>query len=172
MLPKLVLTDVDGVLTDGGMYYDQKDNEWKKFNTADSFGVLLCNALGIEVAFITGEDTKIVERRAKKLKIKHLIQGSRNKLADAEKLCKTLKLKVNELAYIGDDYIDLNLLLKVGFSGAPANAPGYIKDKVDYVTKKAGGEGAFREFIEEIIQREGVLDSTIQKILSERYGSK
>jgi len=172
MLPKLVLTDVDGVLTDGGMYYDQKDNEWKKFNTADSFGLMLCNTMGIEVVFITGEDTKIVERRAKKLKIKHLIQGSRNKLSDAQKLCKKLKLKLTELAYIGDDYIDLNLLQKVGFSGTPANAPDYIKDKVDFVTKKSGGEGAFREFIEEIFRREGILDSTIQKILAEKYSVK
>jgi YrbI family 3-deoxy-D-manno-octulosonate 8-phosphate phosphatase len=172
MLPKLVLTDVDGVLTDGGMYYDQKDNEWKKFNTTDSFGVALCNAMGIEVVFITGEDTKIVERRAKKLKVKYLIQGSRNKLSDAEKLCSKLKLKLKELAYIGDDYIDLNLLQQVGFSGTPANAPAYIKDKVDFVTNRSGGEGAFREFVEEIFRREGILDSTIQKILIEKYSSK
>jgi YrbI family 3-deoxy-D-manno-octulosonate 8-phosphate phosphatase len=171
MLPKLVFTDVDGVLTDGGMYYDQKGNEWKKFNTADSFGVLLCRTLKIEVAFITGEDTKIVERRAQKLKIKHLIQGSHDKLTDAEKLCKKLKIKLSEVAYIGDDLIDLALLGKAGFSAAPANAPNYIKDKVDFVTNKAGGDGAFREFIEEMLQREGKLESSIEKILVERYRS-
>ncbi|MGP8217523.1 MAG: KdsC family phosphatase [Bacteroidia bacterium] len=169
MLPRLILTDVDGVLTDGGMYYDQKGNEWKKFSTSDGFGVLLCKALDMEIVFITGENTNIVERRAEKLKVKHLIQGSRNKLKDAEKLFKKLKVNLSEVAYIGDDLIDLNLLTKVGFSGAPANAPDYIKDKVDFVTKKAGGEGAFREFVEEILKREKVLEKTIQKILLERY---
>ena len=172
MLPKLVLTDVDGVLTDGGMYYDQKGNEWKKFNTSDSLGVLLCRVLKIEIAFITGENTKIVERRAGKLKIEHLIQGSRNKLLDAEKLCEKLKVKLNQVAYIGDDVIDLPLLLKVGFSAAPTNALGYIKDKVDFVTNKAGGDGAFREFIEELLRREDKLDSTIEKVLLEKYNVK
>ena len=169
MLPKLVFTDVDGVLTDGGMYYDQKGNEWKKFNTSDSLGVLLCSVLKIDIVFITGEDTKIVERRAKKLNIKYLIQGSRNKLFDAETLCKKLKVKLSNVAYIGDDLIDIPLLTKVGFSAAPTNASGYIKDKVDFVTAKPGGDGAFREFIEEILRREGILESTIQKVLLEKY---
>jgi len=169
MLPKLVFTDVDGVLTDGGMYYDQKGNEWKKFNTSDSLGVLLCSVLKIDIVFITGENTKIVERRAEKLKIKHLIQGSRNKLSDAEILCKKLKVKLSNVAYIGDDLIDIPLLTKVGFSAAPTNASGYIKDKVDFVTAKQGGDGAFREFVEEILRREGILESTIQKVLLERY---
>lgn len=169
MLPKLILTDVDGVLTDGGMYYDQTGNEWKKFNTTDSLGVLLCKTLNIEIAIITGEDTEIVARRAKKLQIKHLIQGSKNKLADAEKLCKKLRIKLSEVAYIGDDLIDLPLLQKVAFSAAPANAPGYVKDKVDLVTKKCGGDGAFREFIEDIFQREGKLERALEKIVKERY---
>ncbi|HXP53277.1 MAG TPA: HAD hydrolase family protein, partial [Bacteroidia bacterium] len=120
----------------------------------------------------TGENTKIVERRAEKLKIKHLIQGSQNKLADAEKLCKKLKIRLTEVAYIGDDLIDLHLLRKVGFSGAPINAPGYIKDKVDYVTSKEGGDGAFRDFVEEIFRREDKLEATIEKLLASRYGSK
>lgn len=79
MLPKLVMTDIDGVFTDGGMYYDQTGNEWKKFNTSDSLGVLFCKAFNIEVAIITGENTQIVERRAAKLQIPHLIQGSHDK---------------------------------------------------------------------------------------------
>lgn len=172
MLPKLVLTDVDGVLTDGGMYYDQKGNEWKKFNTSDSLGVLLCKTLKIEIAFITGENTRIVERRAEKLQITHLIQGSKDKLGDAEKLCKKLKIKLNETAYIGDDLIDVPLLGKVGFSAAPANAAGYIKDKVDYITAKQGGYGAFREFIEEMLRREGILEATIQRVVGERYNKR
>jgi YrbI family 3-deoxy-D-manno-octulosonate 8-phosphate phosphatase len=171
MLPKLVLTDLDGVLTDGGMYYDQTGNELKKFNTSDSLGVLLCNVLGVEIAIITGENTKIAEMRAEKLKIKHLIQGTQDKLKDTIALCEKLKIKLERVAYIGDDLIDLPLLKKVAFSGAPANAPGYIKDKVDYVTQKRGGEGAFREFIEEMLRKENILEETIQKVLKERYNN-
>ena len=166
MLPKLVITDIDGVLTDGGMYYDQTGNEWKKFNTSDSMGVLLCKALNIPVAIITSETTHIVERRAAKLKINHLIQGSSNKLADAEALCKKLNLTLDQVAYIGDDLIDLPLLERVYFSGAPANAPVYIKEKVHCVTQRAGGEGAFREFVETLLHREKILQKSIHAVLN------
>ena len=81
MIPKLIITDIDGVWTDGGMYYDQTGNEWKKFNTADSAGVLFCKYYKIPVAIITGEETQIVKRRADKLKVDFLFQGVKNKLA-------------------------------------------------------------------------------------------
>lgn len=151
MLPKLIFTDIDGVWTDGGMYYDQTGNEWKKFNTSDSAGVLFCKKLNIPVCIITGEDTQIVSRRAEKLKIDFLFQGVKNKLECAQNLCEKINLSLHDCAYIGDDLIDLPLLQAVGFSSAPANAPYYIKDKVNYVTKLKGGEGAFREFIEHIL---------------------
>ncbi|HRN98029.1 MAG TPA: HAD family hydrolase, partial [Flavobacterium sp.] len=132
-LPKLVLTDIDGVWTDGGMYYDQTGNEWKKFNTSDSAGVLFCRHLGIPVGIITGEDTKIMERRAAKLRIEHLFQGVVNKVECAQTLCDKLGISLREVAYIGDDITDLALLEKVGLSGAPANASSYIPDKVTIV---------------------------------------
>lgn len=154
MLPKLIFTDIDGVWTDGGMYYDQTGNEWKKFNTSDSAGVLFCKKLNIPVCIITGEDTHIVSRRAEKLKIDFLYQGVKNKLDCAKNLCIKLNIPLHHCAYIGDDLIDLPLLQAVGYSGAPANAPNYIKDKVNYITKLKGGEGAFREFIEHIILKE------------------
>lgn len=150
-LPKLVLTDIDGVWTDGGMYYDQTGNEWKKFNTSDSAGVLFCRHLGIPVGIITGEDTKIMERRAAKLRIEHLFQGIANKVECAQTLCDKLGISLREVAYIGDDITDLALLEKVGISGAPANASSYIQDKVTIVTRLRGGEGAFREFVETIL---------------------
>jgi len=87
MLPKLVITDIDGVWTDGGMYYDQTGNEWKKFNTSDSAGVLFLRYLDIPVAIITGETTEIVARRAQKLNIEHLYQGVKNKVSVAKELC-------------------------------------------------------------------------------------
>lgn len=152
MLPKLVITDIDGVWTDGGMYYDQTGNEWKKFNTADSAGVLFCHKLNIPVAIITGEDSNIVKRRAEKLKIDYLFQGVSDKLTVAKQLCDSLKISFDEVAYIGDDIGDIALLKSVGVSAAPSNAPAYIKKHVQFVTKCKGGDGAFREFVETIIR--------------------
>lgn len=150
-LPKLIITDIDGVWTDGGMYYDQTGNEWKKFNTSDSAGVLFCKKLKIPIAIITGEDTEIVKRRAEKLKIEYLYQGISDKLSVAKKLCKELNISLNEVAYIGDDLGDMELLKNVGFACSPNNAPDYVKKIVHHVTKRNGGEGAFREFVERII---------------------
>ncbi len=157
-LPKLILTDIDGVWTDGGMYYDQTGNEWKKFNTSDSAGILFCKKLNIPVGIITGEDTKIVLRRAQKLHIDFLYQGITNKLDIAKEICTKLNIGLTEVAYIGDDIGDIQLLEAVGFSGAPANSPYYIRDRVHLVTEKKGGEGAFREFVEKVIGKEIILD--------------
>jgi 3-deoxy-D-manno-octulosonate 8-phosphate phosphatase (KDO 8-P phosphatase) len=152
MLPKIVITDIDGVWTDGGMYYDQTGNEWKKFNTYDSAGVLFCKKLNIPVAIITGEDTEIVRKRATKLKIEYLFMGISNKLSVALELCSKLDIDIKEVMYIGDDINDIELLKRVGFSFAPNNAPEYIKTLVNQVTQKNGGEGAFREAIEILIR--------------------
>jgi YrbI family 3-deoxy-D-manno-octulosonate 8-phosphate phosphatase len=163
---KLVITDIDGVWTDGGMYYDNTGNELKKFNTGDSAGVLYCKALNIPVAIITGEDTAIVKRRADKLKIDYLFQGAANKLVIAEKLCMQLGISLGDCAYIGDDLNDIPLLKAVGFSGSPANAPGFIKDITHYVTLRPGGEGAFRDFVEHLLGRNNLLEEAIAKIVA------
>jgi 3-deoxy-D-glycero-D-galacto-nononate 9-phosphatase len=163
-LPKLVLTDIDGVWTDGGMYYDQTGNEWKKFNTSDSAGVLFLRQLNIPVGIITGENTEIVARRAAKLKINILHQGISNKLACAQQICAEMGISLSEVAYIGDDIGDVQLLSAVGFSSAPLNAQLYIRNKVKYVTQLKGGEGAFRDFAETILQRAGKLDEVINQL--------
>ena len=150
-LPKLILTDIDGVWTDGGMFYDQTGNELKKFNTSDSAGVLFARSLNIPVGIITGENTKIVKNRAEKLKINTLYQGISDKVPVAKEICKEYNVSLEEVAYIGDDIGDYKLLKLVGFSAAPNNASDYIKEVVDFVTEKNGGEGAFREFVEYII---------------------
>ena len=150
-LPKLVITDIDGVWTDGGMYYDDLGNEWKKFNTADSAGVLFLNFLDIPVVIISGEDTEIVRRRANKLNIKHLYLGVKDKVTVAQKLCKELGVLLSEVAYIGDDINDLEVLKIVGLSALPANSPIQNLFQPDYVTKRNGGYGAFREFADIIL---------------------
>lgn len=150
-LPKLILTDIDGVWTDGGMYYDQMGNEWKKFNTSDSAGVLFAHRLNIPVGIITGEETKIVERRAKKLKIDYLYQGVSDKLSVAKELCERLGMTLQDVAYIGDDLGDMELLRNVGISGVPSTAPKYVQELGNIQLLKGGGEGVFREFVEKII---------------------
>ena len=164
-LPKLIITDIDGVWTDGGMYYDQGENELKKFNTSDSAGVLFCKILKIPLAIVTGEDTKIVERRAQKLKIDLLFQGVSDKLSVAIKLCENLNIQLDDIAFIGDDIGDLQLLKKVGYSCCPQNAPDYIKEVCHHVTLKKGGDGAFREFVEDLLKKCGVFEDIIKNKL-------
>ena len=161
LLPKLVITDIDGVWTDAGMYYDQTGNEWKKFSTSDSAGVLFCKHLTIPICIITGEDTNIVQRRAEKLGIEYIFQGIQDKLSVATSICNQLGISLSEVAYIGDDLGDVALLKAVGFSAAPANAPEYIRKLVHFTTQKSGGDGAFREFVEEILHRGGVLSTIL-----------
>ena len=150
---KLVITDIDGVWTDGGMYYDQTGNEWKKFNTADSFGVLLCHKMNIPVAIITGEKTEIVKRRAEKLKVDYLYDGIADKLQTATELCRKLGIGLAQVAFIGDDIGDYALLKSVGISGAPKNAAREVRKIVSVRCVKNGGSGAFREFVERICGR-------------------
>lgn len=148
MLPKIILTDIDGVWTDGGMYYDQTGNEWKRFHTYDSAGVLFARQCGIPVGIITGEQTEIVARRAQKLKVDYLFQGVKDKLHAVTALCKELGIELSDVAYIGDDLNDVTLLRQVGWAGVPSSAPDYIQALATVKLTKRGGEGVFREFVE------------------------
>ena len=161
---KLVITDIDGVWTDGGMYYDNEGNELKKFNTSDSAGVLFLNSANISLSIITGEKTTIVERRAQKLNVKYLFMGITNKLKTAQELTKSLGIDLKtETAFIGDDINDIALLKEVYLSAAPANAPEYIKKITTWEMVKKGGEGAFREFVERILISEGLFNDILSK---------
>lgn len=162
---KLFITDIDGVWTDGGMYYSEKGDELKKFNTSDSAGVLFLRENNIEIAIITGENTKIVKNRADKLNISHCYLGVKNKVKVAQEICNELEISFSEVAFIGDDINDLGLLRKVAFTGTPNQAPEYIKNEVNFVCNKKGGEGAFREFVEEYLKQENILKSSIEKII-------
>lgn len=148
---KLILTDIDGVWTDGGMYYDQQVNEWKKFHTYDSAGVMLAHEYGIPVGVITGESTQIVKRRAEKLNIDYLFQGINDKLTVAQSLCEQLQINLSEVAYIGDDFGDIKLLKAVGYAGVPSSAPSYMQKYATISLQKGGGEGVFREFVESLL---------------------
>ncbi len=151
---KLFLTDVDGVLTDAGMYYSEKGDELKKFNTRDGMGLKLLREAGIKTGFITTENTNIVTSRAKKLGIDYLFQGKQEsgKLSVAQEICKEMNITLYEVAYIGDDINCKELLENVGFAACPNDADEIIKaiPGIHIMTKK-GGEGCVREFAKEFI---------------------
>lgn len=167
-LPKLILTDIDGVWTDGGMYYDGTNIELKKFHTYDSAGVLFAHHLGIPVGILTGENTKIVRRRANKLGIDYLFLGVKDKVSVAKSLCEELIIDIKDVAYIGDDINDIALLKIVGWAGVPASAPNYIKTFANIPLLKNGGEGVFREFVEYIISEERVVELLYELVLDKQ----
>lgn len=151
---KLFLTDVDGVLTDGGMYYSENGDELKKFNTRDGMGFELLRKAGIKTGIITSENTKIVEWRAAKLKMDYLYQGKREggKLAAAKEICAKENISLKEVAYIGDDINCMDLLEAAGIAACPADAMQAVKDiKKIRILKMKGGEGVVREFVEMLL---------------------
>jgi len=152
---KLFLSDVDGVMTDAGMYYTESGDEFKKFNTHDGMAFELLRNAGIKTGIVTSEYTEIVLRRAQKLKVDYLYQGKRDggKLAAAIEICAKEKIVLEEIAYIGDDINCLELLSAVGIAGCPANSVSSIKSIPNIILlSKSGGEGAVREFAELILK--------------------
>ncbi|RKY37646.1 MAG: hypothetical protein DRP78_00460 [Candidatus Omnitrophota bacterium] len=138
---KIVAMDVDGVLTDGGMYYTQQGETMKKFNARDGQALRLLREQGLIVALITGEKNESVLRRAEKLKIKDVYLNARDKIAVAEGLLTKYNLTWKNLLYIGDDWIDVSLLETAGFSCAPLDAMPWAIEKVDFVCTRNGGTG-------------------------------
>ena len=147
---KLVLTDVDGVLTDGGMYYSKNGEELKKFNTKDGMGVQLLLEKRIKTILITKEKSKISQKRANKIKAK-IYCGVSNKESKLKKICSEFNVNSQSVAYIGDDINDVGIMKLVGLSGSPKNGSSEVKKIANYVCKSKGGEGAFREFVDLII---------------------
>lgn len=148
---RVFATDVDGVLTDAGMYYSESGDEWKKFNTRDGMGIKLLQKAGVITAIITQESTKIVMRRAQKLTIPEVHQGAYDKLAVLKDLIARHDLTMEQVAYIGDDVNDLQALGAVGFSASPADGIPQVQKTVRYICKKKGGEGAVREVADLIL---------------------
>lgn len=148
---KIVLTDVDGVLTDGGMYYSSKGDVMKKFHVRDGMGVTLLRKNKISTIIVTKEKNPIIRQWAKKMKIKKVYEGILQKEVIINEIYKTFNITPQELAYIGDDVNDIGLIKKVGFSAAPKDGIGQIKKIVDYICKSKGGEGVLREIADIIL---------------------
>jgi len=151
---KLLAMDVDGVLTDGGMYYSANGDELKKFSTLDGMGIARIKAAGIITAIITSENTEIVRRRAQKLRIDHVCTGIKDKSAELEAILETERCTLEEAAYIGDDINDLEVMKKVGVAVTVPDGDETIKKIVRYVTQRRGGDGAVRELCELILSKQ------------------
>lgn len=158
---KIFFTDIDGVWTDGGMYYDCEGKELKKFNTTDSAGVLFLKLLNLKTIILTGERSAAVIKRANKLKIEAHV-GIEDKLKQASSICSREGLKLSQVAYIGDDINDMSLLKAVGLSAAPISAPKYVKNLVDWEISVSGGRGAYRQFVEQYLCETGQMEEVIE----------
>ncbi len=149
---KLLMLDVDGVLTDGKIIYNDRGEEIKAFNVRDGHGLKLLMRAGIEIALITGRKSKVVLHRARDLGIKKVYQRVTNKIEIYEKILKGKKLKDIHVGFVGDDLVDIPVLKRVGFSAAVGDAIPEVKKVVDYVASKRGGEGAVREICELLLK--------------------
>ncbi|HEJ9487266.1 MULTISPECIES: 3-deoxy-manno-octulosonate-8-phosphatase KdsC [Proteus] len=155
---QLLICDVDGVMSDGLIYMGNNGEELKAFNVRDGYGIRCLLTSGIEVAIITGRQSKLLEDRAKTLGITYLYQGQHNKLLAYQQLLDTLNLKPEQTAYIGDDLIDLPVMEKVGLSVAVADAHPLLTPRANYVTRISGGRGAVRELCDLILLAQGRLE--------------
>ena len=147
------MTDCDGVLTDGGMYYASDGTEMKRFNTRDGMGFQLLREKGIKTGIVTGENTPIVTNRAKKLQLDEVVLGCKDKLAAVQEQAKKYELSMDEVAYIGDDINDIAALEWVGFAACPNDAVEAVKQIPGiHVLSRKGGTGCVRELVEKIIK--------------------
>ena len=153
---KLLVLDVDGVLTDGRIIYGNGGEEFKAFNIKDGLGIKLLQRAGIKVAIITGRRSAIVERRAQELGIEQLIQGREDKLVALKELCKQLHIALSECAYMGDDLPDLAAIMAAGIGLTVADAPDAVLNAADWCSVRPGGHGAVREACEALLMASGV----------------
>jgi 3-deoxy-D-manno-octulosonate 8-phosphate phosphatase (KDO 8-P phosphatase) len=159
---KLLLLDVDGILTDGRILYDEKGREMKCFHVHDGQGIRWLINEGIKVGFLSGRSSGAVEMRAKELGISFLFQGIKDKLVIYKKLLQKTKLEPDQVSFMGDDFIDLRLLQNVGLSISVSNGHPLVQKEVDYITRAAGGFGAVREVSELIFKAQGKWESILK----------
>lgn len=160
---KIIVLDVDGTLTDGKLHIGNDGEELKSFSVKDGLAIVGAIQNGIEVFIITGKKSEIVSKRAAELGIREIHQGVSNKVKKLKELCEKYDLKPENIAYMGDDLNDYGAMKFSGFSGAPADACSDILDLVDFISERAGGDGAVREFIEIIMRKQKLWKNVIDK---------
>lgn len=158
---RLLALDVDGVLTDNRLYFDNAGNELKAFNTSDGLGLKAVQAAGVELALITGRTSSIVANRAASLGIRHVFQGRDDKLSAWRQLLQTTGVEEADTAYAGDDWIDLPILARAGLAVSVPNGDAAVRERAHWVTPRAGGEGAVRDLCNLILTAKGRLDDLI-----------
>ncbi len=151
-----IALDVDGVLTDGGVWWGPGGEEWKRFCFADIMGISLAQRAGIEFALVSGEDSPLVDRFAVKMHIRHVFKGCRDKAAALLEFSAATDIPLRELCFMGDDVNDLPAMKIAGFSAAPASAVAAVLESAGFVAKKAGGNGAVREWVDAILAARGI----------------
>ena len=160
---KLLLLDVDGVLTDGKLYYGNSGEELKAFNIQDGLGIKLLQQGGIQVGIITGRVSTLLQRRADELGINPVIQGREDKLIALRELLKSQNLDLHQIAFMGDDLPDLSAIHSVGLGITVANASSTLAAKADWQTLRSGGDGAVREAAEMILKAQGKFDTLVER---------
>lgn len=162
---KLVIFDVDGVLTNGGLFFGDDGQEYKAFYSRDGLGMKLLQATGIEIGIITARESPLVTHRMNNLAIEHLYQGRLNKMSAYDELIDKLSLSDEQTAYVGDDVVDLPVMKRVGLAIAVADAHPFVKQHAHWTTGHGGGCGAARDVCELIMQAQGTLESQLNSFL-------
>ena len=163
---RLAAFDVDGVLTDGALYYTDAGEEFKAFNVQDGHGIKMLQESGVVIAIITSRSSKLVANRARNLGIDHVYQGVENKLDAMNALLTKLGLTLVEASYMGDDVIDLPVLRRCGFAASVPEAPALVRQHAHYITRARGGHGAVREYCEIVMHAQGTLDAALARYLA------
>ena len=164
---KLLLLDVDGVLTDGRIIFDSHGGETKAFDVKDGHGIKLVQRAGIQVGIITGRQSVIVDRRAAELGIELVYQGAKDKVLPFRDVLRKLALKPEEVAYVGDDVVDLPVMRQVGFAATVADAVEEVKAAAHMVARRAGGRGAVREICDYLLKESGRWETVTRRYFSE-----
>lgn len=163
---RMLLLDVDGVLTDGKLYFDHEGNELKAFNTRDGLGIKALQRCAVEVAIITGRTSAAVTYRMNQLGVNHVYQGREDKLSAFMDLLDKTGLEASQVCFAGDDWIDIPVLLRVGLAVSVADADEHVKEHAHWVTERNGGEGAVREICNLILKAQGKDKTILDEILA------
>jgi len=162
---KLLILDVDGVLTDGRLFFDAQGGEYKSFHARDGHGIKLLRQTGVEVAVISGRKSQSVALRMKALGVEYVYQGHENKIAAFEEIIQSMGITPDQAAHVGDDLLDLPIMVRVGLSIAVSDANYAVKDYADWCTETAGGLGAVREVCDFIMQAQGTFDGILKSYM-------
>lgn len=160
---KAIIFDIDGVMTDGGIIYDDTGLEYKRYNVKDGQIISHLKRLGFTVGAITGRESDVVKNRCNELKLNFHKHGVKDKLVEYENFKKEYSFEDSQIAYIGDDIIDLSILVRCGLSVTPADARKYMKNEVDIVTSSKGGEGVFRDIADFILKSQNLLKDLLEQ---------